>query len=178
MKYLIASLIACVLLVLTACSSGAAKDPDSFLYSVPVGSKLILNKEITIPANRSRRYFQNGRAVLKKEIDIYYPHCSLLMNTPADHERVVKPTIFEIYKVVDDSDYAQLPVYVASRDFPYVDGPTIVGYASIYYLRSAEEPDVRSLECARWDDPVSIRYLSINEVKKAVGGYFGLEVYR
>ena len=176
MKYFLISLMLGSWLTLTACSSAPVKDPDSYLYSVPVGSKLILNKEITIPANLARRYFQNGRAVLKNEINIYYPHCSLLMNPLVNYERVIKPTVFEIYKVVDDEDYVQLPVYLASRFLSNVDGSTIMAYASLYYLRSTDDSDVRSLECAQWDDPVNVEYLSINQVKKSLGGYFSLQI--
>lgn len=176
MKHFTISLILSSLLVLTACSSTPVKDPDSFLYSVPVGSKLILNKEITIPANLARRYFQNGKPMLKNDVNMYYPHCSILMNTLMDYERVIKPTIFEIYKVVDDQEYAQRRTYVAGSPFGNIDGPTIIGYASYYYLRSTEEPDVRSLECAQWNDPVSVRYLSINEIKNALGEYFSVQI--
>jgi len=176
MKYCLISLVLSSLLALTACSSEPVKDPDSFLYSVPVGSKLILNKEITIPADLARRYFQNGRAMQKKEVDIYHPHCSIVMNTLVGHERMIKPTVFEIYKVVDEHDYVQRPVHVASRIFGNVDGLTIIGYASFYFLSSPDEPDVRSLECAQWDDPVNVEYLSINEVKKSLGEYFSLQL--
>ena len=176
MKYLLISLMLSGLLALTACSSAPVKDPDSYLYSVPVGSKLSLNKEITIPANLARRYFQNGKAVLKKDINIYYPHCSILMNTLVDYERVIKPTVFEIYKVEDDHDYVQRPVYLASNFLGNIDGPTIIAYASLYYLRSTDVPEVRSLECAQWNDPVNVEYLSINEVKKALGQYFSLQI--
>lgn len=176
MKYLLISLMLSSLPALTACSAPPVKDPDSFLYSVPVGSKLILNKEITIPANLARRYFQNGRAIQKNELNIYYPHCSILMNTLVDYERVIKSTVFNIYKVEDQRDYAQRRVYVASSFLSNMDGPTIIGYASLYYLRSPDEPDVRSLECVRWDDPVHIQFLSINEVKKTLGVYFSLEI--
>jgi hypothetical protein len=176
MKYFLISLMLIGLPALTACSSPPVKDPDSFLYSVPVGSKLILNKEITIPENLARRYFQNGRAIQKNELNIYYPHCSILMNILVDYERVIKPTVFEIYVVEDQRDYAQRPVYVASNILNNIDGQTIIGYASLYYLRSPDEPDVRSLECVRWDNPVHIQFLSINEVKKALGQYFRLEI--
>lgn len=175
MKYFTINLILSGLLALTACSSVPEKDPDSFLYSIPVGSKLTLNKEITIPANLARRYFQNGNAMMKNDVDIYYPHCSLLMNTLVDYERIIEPTIFEIYKIVDDQEYAQRRTYAAGRSLGSIDGPTIIGYTSYYYLRSTEEPDVRSLECAQWNDPVSVRYLSINEVKNALGEYFSLQ---
>ena len=176
MKYFLISLILSGLITLTACSSDPVKDPDSYLYSVPVGSKLTLNKEITIPANLARRYFQNGRVILKKEVDIYYPHCSILMNTLVDYDRVIKPTVFEIYKVEDEHDYVQRPVYVASRLLGNIDGPIIIGYASLYYLRSVDASDVRSLECAQWNDPVDVEYLSINEIKKSLSEYFSLQI--
>jgi hypothetical protein len=176
MKYILISLMLSSLLAITACSTPPVKDPDSFLYTVPVGSKLILNKEITIPANLARRYFQDGRAMQKNEVDIYYPHCSILMNTLVDYERVIKPTVFEIYEIEDQRDYAQRPVYVASSFLNSIDGQTITGYATLYFLRSPDEPDVRSLECARWDAPLHIQFLSINEVTKALGEYFSLEI--
>lgn len=176
MKYFLISLILGNSLALTACSSHTTKDPDSYLYSVPVGSKLILNKEITIPANLARRYFQNGKAVMKKDINIYYPHCSLLMETLVDFERTIQPAEFEIYKVSDDQDYVQRPVYLVANILTNIDGPTIIAYASYYFLQSSENPDVRSLECVQWNDPVNVEYLSINQVKKALGEYFSLKI--
>jgi hypothetical protein len=176
MKYLLISLLLSNTLVLTACTSPPVKDHDSYAYSVPVGSKLILNKEITIPANLARRFFQDGKPMKKNDIDIYYPYCSILMNTLVDYERTIKPTVFEIYKVIDDEDYSQRPVYLASNFLTSIDGPTIIGYASYYYLRSTEDSDVRTLECAQWNDPFNIEYLSINEVKKSLGDYFTLQI--
>jgi len=163
-------------LSISSCSNSNIKDPDSYLYSVPVGSVLSLNKTITIPANLARRFFQDGKPVLEKDINIYYPHCSLLMNTLTDVERTIKPAIFEIYKVQDEIDTTQRYLYFASIATRYNDGPSIVGYASYYYLRSASVPDVRSLECIQWNDPVNAEYLSINEVKKSLGDYFTLTI--
>ena len=51
-----------------------------------------------------------------------------------------------------------------------------MGYASTYYLRSADAPNVRSLECVQWYDPVNVEYLSINEVRNTLGDYFTLEL--
>jgi len=176
MKCFLTSLILSSALVLTACSSPPVKDHDSFFYSVPVGSKLRLNKEITIPANLARRYFQNGKAMKNKDINIYYPHCSLLMNTLVDYERTIKPTVFESYKVMDDEDYAQGRIYFVANFLTSADGPTIIAYASYYYLRSSKDSDVRSLECVQWNDPFDIEYLSVNEVKKSLGKYFTLQI--
>jgi len=177
MKYFLISLILINASVLTACSSPPVKDHDSYFYSVPVGSKLVLNKAITIPANLARRYFQYGKPMKKNDVDIYYPHCSILMNTLVDYERTIKPTVFEIYKVIDEDDYyAQRYIYFAANFFTGIDGPTIVGYASFYYLRTAEDSDVRNLECVQWNDPYEIEFLSINEVKKSLGDYFTLQI--
>jgi len=166
----------CTALALSACSAPVVKDQNSYLYSVPVGSTLRLNKAITIPANLARRYFQAGKAVLEKDINIYYPHCSLLMNTLVSSERTLQPTSFEIIKVLDDEELAQRYIQYAANFISQSDGPTIVGYASYYYLRSADAGDVRSLECIQWSDPVSVEYLSINEVRRSLGDYFTLEL--
>ena len=118
----------------------------------------------------------NGKPMLEKDINIYYPHCSLLLNTLDDIERTINPAVFEIYKVEDDIEMAQRYIYFASNALGYNDGPSIIGYASYYFLRSPSAPDVRSLECIQWNDPVNVEYLSINEVKAALGDYFTLSL--
>lgn len=176
MKKLLISFIIFTAFISSSCTRPPVKDQNSYLYSVPEGSTLTLNKEITIPANLARRFFQNGNPVLKKNINIYYPHCSLLMNTLVDYDRIIQPTSFEIYRVMDDHELAQRYIYYASNVMMDMDGPSIVGYASYYYLRSASVPDVRSLECVQWNDPANVEYLSINEVKKSLGEYFTLTI--
>lgn len=96
------------------------------------------------------------------------------MNTLVDYERSIQPTSFEIYKVMDEHELAQHYIYYASNFMSSMDGPSIVGYASYYYLRSAPASDVRSLECVQWNDPASVQYVTINEVKKSLGEYFTL----
>jgi hypothetical protein len=174
MHKIVITLILYGTLSISGCSVSNIKDQNSYLYSVPVGSTLSLNKTITIPANLARRFFQGGKQMLEKDINIYYPYCSLLMNTLTDVERTIKPIIFEVYKVQDDEETARRYVYFASNLLSSSDGPSIIGYASYYYLRSTSAPDVRSLECMQWGDPVDVEYLSINEVKKALGDYFTL----
>ena len=160
----------------SSCSNSPVKDPDSYLYSVPVGSTLTLNKPITIQANLARQFFQSGQPVLEKDLNIYYPHCSIVMNTLVKSNRTIQPTTFEIYKVLDDEELAQQYILYAANLLNLNDGPTIVGYATYYFLRSADVPDIRSLECIQWNDPVDVEYLSINEVRSAIGDYFTLKL--
>lgn len=163
--------------LLAACALPTSTDPDSFLYSVPVGSVLELNQDFPIKAHSARTYMQAGKIVQESELNIYYPHCSLLTNTLEDYDRIIKPTRFEIYRVVDDEEHAQRYVQYAARLFGFdSDGPTIIGQSSYYYLRSADEPDVRSLICIQWGSPESVEYLSINQVRAVLGGIFTLHI--
>lgn len=176
MNHLLISLFIYSTLILTSCSYPTIKDFDSNLYSVPVGSTLKLNKPITIPANLARRYFQSGIAIDEKGINIYYPHCSLLMNTLVDFQRTIEPTTYEIYKIVDDEEHAERPVYFASTTASDGEGASIIAYVSYYFLRSSASSDVRSLECLQWDYPYEAEYVSINEIKQSLGNDFTLQI--
>lgn len=176
MRPLINILAAFSLVFLVACSSTPVKDTSSFLYSVPEGSTLTLNQSITIPAHLARRFFQGGQPTLEKHINIYYPHCSIVMNTLADHERTLKPTVFEIVRVQDNEEEASRYILYANRTMVLGDGPLIIGKSTYYYLQSRDEPDVRSMECIQWNDPYSVKYLSIDEVRKSLGNYFTLRL--
>jgi hypothetical protein len=153
------------------------KNEDLYTYSIPVGSTLILNRPISIPANLGRTFFQSGKIVSENSINIYYPHCSLTVNTILDYERTISPTQFTIYKVMDNEEYAQGYILYASSNINVSsDGPIITGLASYYYLRSPTESDVRTLECIQWDSPYENNYLSIREVRKALGDVFSLNL--
>ena len=164
-------------LLLNACTLPTSTDPDSFLYSVPVGSVLQLKQDFPIKARTARSFMQGGQIVQESELNIYYPHCSLLTNTLQDYDRTIKPTRFEIYRVVDDEEHARRYVQYAARLIGFdSDGATIIGQSSYYYLRSADEPDVRSLICLQWGSPESVKYLSINQVRAVLGDIFTLHI--
>lgn len=168
----------CVFTVmLSACNQATVKDIKSQFYSVPHGSEFILNKPVTIKANTGRTFFQNGSTIKEKSLNIYYPHCSITMNNIVNRNRVLKPTTFIVYKVVDEEEHAQLNIlYAAIKSFGHADGPSIIGQASYYYIKSADEPDVRTLECVQWGDPFYVKYVSISDVQNVLGDYFSLKL--
>ena len=176
-KYISYKLFIPFLLVISSCSTEIVIDHDSYKYSVPVGSKLILNQKITIAANQGRTFFQNGKELKNKDVDIYYPHCSITTHKIVNSERVIHADSFEIYKIIDDEEYAQRNVYYASIFFMADNyGPSITGLVSYYYLRSKAKQDIRTLECLQWNSPGDNKYLSINEVKIALGNIFTLQL--
>jgi len=170
-------LILSISLLLISCSQSRLKDENLYTYSIPVGSTLTLNQPVTIASNLGRTYFQSGKVVPEHDLNIYYPHCSLTVNTIFEYERTISPTQFNIYKVMDNEEYAQGYILYASSSMTVSsDGPIITGLASYYYLKSAIEPDVRTLECIQWDSPYENNYLSINEVRKTLGNIFTLNL--
>ena len=176
MKYFKLLLSITLISLSLACEPTAVRDLDSQFYSVKSGSKLTLNKTIVIQGNTGRTFFQNGNVTQESDLNIYYPHCSITVNTIVEHNRNIKPTKFNIYKIEDQEEHAQLHVLYASRDaFGFTDGPSIIGQASYYYLKSTDEPDVRTLECVQWGDPYDVRYVSINDIRSALGSYFTLD---
>lgn len=177
MKYISYNLLIILTLLISSCSNELVKDHDSFAYSVPIGSKLILNQEITIHANLARTFFQNGNEIKERDINIYFPHCSITTNTLVDNDRTIKPAAFEIYKIRDKEEHVSRNIQYASLSLMVsADGPTITGLTSYYYLRSTLEQDIRTLECAQWDTPTDNRYLSINQIKKSLGDIFTLQL--
>ena len=173
MKHL--ALVVLLITTMLACSNENTRDEASFKYSIPVGSKFILNQKITIPPGLGRAFFQDGKVTQEKNLKIYYPHCSITINTLKQNHQIINPAIFNIIKVVDDEEYAQGYILYASNDLKVSsDGPLITGLVSYYYLESATETDVRTLECIQWDTPYENRHLSIKEDRKSLGELFTL----
>src|SRR3569623_779821 len=60
---------------LAGCASLAVKDENSSYYPVPVGSKLILHRDLEIPADSARVYLQGGQVV--KSAGVIDPNCRI-----------------------------------------------------------------------------------------------------
>ena len=171
-----ALLFACLLFTLS-CNQQAIKNEQSYVYSISVGSSLILNQKVSIGANLGRTFFQSGKITPEKEINIYYPHCSITVNTIRAHEYTISPTSFEIIKVINGEEYAQGYMLFADNNLRLAsDGPLISGLVSYYYLQSADEPDVRTLECIQWDSLYENNFLSISEIRISLGSIFTLQL--
>jgi hypothetical protein len=164
--------------LLTACdNSRVVRDEDSRFYSVPPGSTFTLNREITIPPDNTSVYLQNGKLVADGDVDFYKPHCVFELYTISDRARMVSPDSFVITKIVDQSEDVSIgwPRYAGlGIGIGYGDGPVHLTFATTMYLESKIQPDVYRMTCKRWDWPAIGEYLSINEMRQAVGDYFTL----
>jgi len=171
------ALLIIYLLLTVSCNQHAMKNEQSLTNSITVGSTLILNQEIKIEANLGRTFFQFGKITPEKDINIYYPHCSITVNTIRSQTYTISPTSFQIMKVINDEEYAQGYMLFADNSLKLAsDGPLITGLVSYYYLQSADEPDVRTLECIQWDSLYENNFLSISETRKSLGSIFTLHL--
>lgn len=163
-----------LLFFLTGCSSTPVTDESSTSYVLPVGSILQLHQSIPIEPHRARAFIQYGRITHEKLINRYYPYCEFEISTLSDAIQTVQPDRFEVYKVIDDEHHVNRYFMTARRDYSFNDGPTILGFASEYFLRSEQQPQVRKLICLHWDEPAYGEYLSLTEIRKALGNLFSI----
>ena len=55
-------------------------------------------------------------------------------------------------------------------------GPSHVDYMTVMYLESVKQPDVLRITCTHWEDPVEAEFLSIQQMRKAMGKILTLNI--
>lgn len=160
-----------------ACDYSSIRDETSEFYAIPVGSTLVLNSEITIPPDQVSVLMQYGVIQKYANIDFYYPNCKFELYTISENARVVKADRFLITRVVDDNEFTSLQAtYYASRSIMISDAPETITYATVLYLNSEIQPDVYRMTCKHWESIIDDRYLTISEMRKAMGDLFTLRI--
>ena len=169
-------LLFALLSLLTGCQTAPQKNEDSPLYAPPTGSLLRLLAPLHIKADKTSVIIQNGEPVYSYwNVNTYYPHCDFELHTLATSERVIQPDVFTITRVVRDYEYVMLaPVVVAGIGTS--GAPPLENFMTIMYLQSDKQPDVMRITCQHWGDPSLDDHLTINEIHKALGKLFKLEL--
>ena len=168
------------LILLTACQGGVMKNEESPFYDVPAGSELILNETIKIPAGRTSVYLQGGKVLPYSQIDPYNPHCQFDIRTKKDVPQTINKDKFVIYKIGHRIGGLKRQIKVAGlRVFSGGNGnggPSHETFATILYLRSENQPDILTMTCQHWADPTDAEYLTIKQMRKAMGSVFVLKL--
>jgi len=162
--------------LLSACgNSPTLRDENSQFFSVPLGSTFTLNRELTIQPDQTSVYLQNGKIELVSNVDFYRPHCKFELFTISEQARVVEPDTFVVTRIVDQREdvATQWPLY-AGLGMAVGDGPIHLTFSTTMYLESRIQPDVFRMNCKQWDWPNTGDFLSINQMRQALGDYFTL----
>jgi len=177
------ALLAAGLISLAGCQ--ALREPTDPAHStrVPAGSVLTLHKRLVVTNSHDRIRFYRGAVAEDKDFLLtkkYEPNCRLVMHRDLrDYDHVITPGRFAIYAVKEFDDYQILgPRIVASN------GPLLAGdggimpqeYATVMYLRSAKQTQVDRLVCGHYQDSTEGDYLTIEQIRSALGDIFSLEL--
>jgi hypothetical protein len=172
----IALLVVCTWL-LSACGPMTIKDTATHTF-VPIQDWVLeLHQDVTIPPNRTRVFFQDGRVVYG--INEYEPHCQLRVRPISEQPQPVHADRFTIEKVFGtvDSIVSNGAIRLAAAGTAVVmggggggDGPSQVIYFYFMGLHSDRQPDVSYLVCGgALNDPALARYPTLQEIRAALG---------
>ncbi len=158
---------------LTACQSTALLIEGSPFVAVPLNSQLILNQELEIPPGQVAVYIQNGKIIPVENINVRQPNCKFEIRTIEDNARKVVPDKFKISRFyLDTYLVSSNAVLVASLEMVNVAGggsATAEIYTTELFLQSDKQPDVLRLSCEHWEDPADGKYLTLEQIKLALG---------
>ena len=159
--------------VLGGCAAGFSA--YGFGPNVEPASRVKINTSFDIPINRARVYFQGGQQVAWGAIDRHTTYCSVLVQNvqyAGQPQQTVSPGTFDIVKVRQrDDDTGRTRIFVASAGDPF-DFPSNVTYEIEMRLQSGEQPDVRSLFCAKRVDQLPRGrnlFPKLDEMRAALG---------
>jgi hypothetical protein len=152
-------------------------DPDNRFYTLPVGTLVKVNEELTVPAGWARVFLQRGETVSYGDVDRYHPSCDFELHTVDETPQSIKPGSFTVIDVRPRTEEVvrYRPVQYASRWLLAYGGGGSGGQYMIMHtvrmtLESEEQPGMYMLTCrGALDDPPSALEVSINEMRVALG---------
>jgi hypothetical protein len=170
------------LLLLAGCPQ-TYPDPESNPFnSVPVGSSIQLNQSVEIPGEKVAVFLQDGVIKTEREVDFYKPNCKFEVYKMSEQPRVVDMDTFSITRIVDEIESSSIgeKTTVAAMDSQLAftaglyDRSLMFNYATKMYLHSDTQPDVYRMTCQHWESLGDNRYVSIAQMRQAMGQVFTL----
>ena len=144
-----------VLLMLASCQMTQSQDPSSLTFSMPEGSTLTLNKELSIPAGNTHALLQSGKLITIRERNQYNIHCRF--ETRTFGPRTIEPEVFRIRRTEDGQRR--------------ISDAGIWLFFSEIYLDSDKGTDVIMLRCQTWGSRMD-RNFTVTEMEPTLGDYF------
>ncbi len=158
----------------------------SYNYSERVAvlplSVVQINQPLEIPDGEARVYIQFGKVIAKRGgLDRFLTYCSILMqdlHVPGEPLLTVSPGRFDVREVRRYNDRSNSLILVASTLWIGEGGPSNTFYTLEMRLKSADQPDVRSLFCVKESDLwPRLQYPTIEEIRIALGDTVTIERY-
>jgi len=156
--------------LITACSS---YDYSKQVAVLP-NSVVEINQQLEIPVGEARIYIQNGEAIAKRSgLDRFSTYCSILMqdlHVQGEPVLTVSPGRLDVREIRQFNDRISGGIVLVASTMWTSDGlPSNTFFTLEMRLRSAEQPNVRSLICVKESSLRGIHYPSFDEIKMALG---------
>ncbi len=158
--------------------TAVALDENSPFVTVPAGSQLILKTPLPFRAGQTRLYLQQGLIMPPEDVDVTTPYCWLEL-TPAPVADVkLQPGTFTVARVNDgttDADDSELPMPPSQDGEPPLASADVL-YRTVLFVRGAQPSTLNTVTCEQLDDVQLGQYLSISDIRVALGALFSLDL--
>ena len=141
-------------LALVGCQSMVSDDPHSYWFRMPPGAELVLNRPLTIPAQRAHIMLQHGEP--HTAADQFEVACRFEVRDLGP--RVIQPDTFLI------SGY--------SNQQEWENHPHTKRFYKTIRLISERQPGILPMVCEYFDWPLHGRPVTQAQVEAALGEYF------
>ena len=145
-------------LALAGCQSMATDDRSSIWFKMPGGAELVLNRSLTIPAQRAHVMLQHGTAaVAASELEVA---CRFEVRDLGP--RIIQPDTFLI------TDY--------SSQQEWVNYPHTKRFYKTIRLQSKQQSGIMPMVCEYSDWPMPGRPVTQAQIEEALGDYFTFRI--
>jgi len=169
------------LLVAAALSAPAithAIDENSPFVTVPAGTRLTLKGPLPVRAGQTRLYLQQGLILPPDDVDVTVPYCWLGLSAAPAADFKLQPGVFTVARVDDgttDAEDSELPLPATADGEQALDTADVL-YRTVLFVRSGGQPTLDTVTCEQLDDVRLGQYLSISDIRIALGALFSLEL--
>ena len=171
------------LLILQACRPVSIRDTTSQSFIPIKGWTLILHQDITVAAERTGIYFQDG--ALMNRVNEFRPHCQLKVRLLLQKPQTIYTDHFTVTRVLGSEEEIAIAGHILlaaagktalARGGDGGDGPIRLMYVLNMRLHSEKQPNVTWFSCAgAIDEPYLAAYPTLQDIRASIGSYATFE---
>jgi len=147
-----------LVLVLAGCQSTGSTDRSSIWFRMPPGSDLVLNRALTIPAQRAHIILQHGTVV----------------RAASEFEVACRFEVRDLGPRIIEPDTFLITGYSSQQE--WVNHPHTKRFYKTIRLKSQHQSDIMPMVCEYFDWPLTGRPVTLTQIEEALGDYFTIRV--
>jgi hypothetical protein len=144
--------------LISSCQSMHSNDPNSLFFSIPEGSTLSLDKEMTISSSNTHGTIQAGKLINDDAREFYDINCRL--DFKKFGPRTIEPEEFSITRTEDGQNW--------------ISQPSILRFYTEVYLASNKDTDIIKMVCQIYGD-ANDRNFTVAEMQTALGDFINIK---